>query len=98
MYIVLVNISVKEGMVEPFISATIENAQNSLKEPGIVRFDLFQHREDPCKFTLTEIYKTESDAGEHKKTSHYMKWRDSVAEMMAQPRTSVKYVDIFPKY
>ncbi|MCG7853839.1 MAG: antibiotic biosynthesis monooxygenase [Methanosarcinaceae archaeon] len=98
MYIVLVNIYVKEGLVEPFIKATKDNAQNSMKEPGIARFDLFQLLEDPHKFTLTEFYRTEEDAAAHKKTSHYLKWRDDVAEMMAEPRNSVKYVDVYPKY
>ena len=98
MYIVFVNIHVKEGTVEAFIEATVDNAHNSLKEPGITRFDLVQQLTDPNRFVLTEIYGTEDDAAAHKKTSHYQKWRDTVAEMMAEPRSSVKFVDIFPKY
>ena len=98
MYIVFVNDHVKEGTVDSFIEATIENAQNSLKEPGVARFDLVQHLEDPHRFVLTEIYRTEDDAAAHKKTNHYQKWRDVVSEMMAEPRNSTKYVDVYPKY
>jgi len=98
MYIVFVNVHVKEGTVDSFIEATIENAQNSLKEPGVARFDLVQHLEDPHRFVLTEVYRTEDDAAAHKKTSHYQKWRDVVSEMMAEPRNSTKYVDVYPKY
>lgn len=98
MYIVFVNVHVKEGTVDSFIEATIENAQNSLKEPGVARFDLVQHLEDPHRFVLTEIYRTEDDAAAHKKTNHYQKWRDLVSEMMAEPRNSTKYVDVYPKY
>ena len=98
MYIVFVNIHVKEGMVERFIEATVDNAQNSLKEPGITRFDLVQEITDPNRFVLTEVYGSEDDAAAHKNTKHYQKWRDTVAEMMAVPRSSEKFVDIFPKY
>jgi len=98
MYIVFVNIHVKEGTVDSFIEATIENAQNSLKEPGVARFDFAQHLEDPRRFVLTEVYRTEDDAAAHKETNHYQKWRDVVSEMMAEPRHSTKYVDVYPKY
>ena len=98
MYIVLVNVHVKEGAADSFIETTIENAQNSLREPGVARFDLAQNLEDTNKFVLTEIYRTQDDAAAHKKTGHYLKWRDTVAEMMAEPRSSTKYVDVYPKY
>jgi len=96
MFIVHVHVHVKEGFVEAFKEATLENARNSVQEPGIARFDIVQQRDDPTHFVLVEVYRTPRDPAEHKKTAHYQKWRDMVAEMMAEPRHSVKYGNIFP--
>ncbi len=96
MFIVHVFVQVKPSHVEAFIEATLENARNSIQEPGIARFDVAQHLEDPAQFVLVEVYRTPEDPARHKGTAHYQAWRDTVAEMMAAPRTSVKYVDLFP--
>lgn len=77
--------------VEAFKSATLENARHSLREPGIERFDLIQQADDPARFVLVEVYRTSQAAAEHKDTEHYKKWRDTVGDMMAEPRSSVKY-------
>lgn len=82
--------------MEDFRSASIENARNSLKEPGVARFDVIQQRDDPSRFVLVEVYRTANDPARHKETPHYQKWRESVEEMMAAPRQSVKYQNIFP--
>jgi quinol monooxygenase YgiN len=82
--------------VEAFKQASIENARNSVKEPGVARFDVIQQADDPTKFFLVEIYKTAEAQAAHKETAHYAKWRDTVAEMMAEPRQGVKYTNIFP--
>ena len=74
----------------------MENAQNSLQEPGVARFDVIQQLDDPTRFVLVEVYRTEADAGKHKETAHYQKWRDTVADMMAEPRYSIKYRNVFP--
>ena len=74
----------------------IENARNSLEEPGIARFDVIQQQDDPSRFVLVEVYRTANDPARHKGTSHYQKWRESVEEMMASPRQSIKYQNIFP--
>jgi autoinducer 2-degrading protein len=97
MFIVHVNVHVKPEFVEAFKEATIENARNSVQEPGIARFDVIQQLDDPTRFVLVEVYRDDSAPGEHKKTAHYQTWRDTVAEMMAEPRSSVKYDNIFPK-
>jgi len=68
----------------------------SLKEPGVARFDVIQELERPERFVLVEVYRTPEDAARHKQTAHYEKWRDAVAEMMAEPRASVKYKNLFP--
>jgi quinol monooxygenase YgiN len=96
MVIVHVFAHVKSDMVEAFKSSTLENASNSLQEPGVVRFDVIQQQDDPTRFVLVEIYRTKDDPAKHKETPHYQKWRDTVAEMMAEPRTSIKYSNIFP--
>jgi autoinducer 2-degrading protein len=96
MLIVHVHVHVKPELVDAFREATLENAQNSVQEPGIARFDVIQQLDDPARFVLVEVYRTPEDPAKHKKTTHYQKWRDAVAEMMAEPRHSVKYANVFP--
>jgi quinol monooxygenase YgiN len=96
MLIVHVHVSVKPESVEAFKAATIENASASLGEPGVARFDVIQQQDDPSKFVLVEVYRSPEAAAAHKETAHYAEWRDTVAPMMAEPRRSVKYSNIFP--
>ncbi len=96
MFVVIVNVEVKEDFIDAFKSATIENASNSIKEPGIARFDVLQQEDDPTRFVLVEVYRTKDDPAKHKETEHYKKWRDTVADMMAESRVSVKYMSVFP--
>lgn len=96
MLVVLVDVVVKEGMEAAFMAATVENASNSRKEPGVARFDVLQDRESPTRFTLVEVYRNDQAPAAHKETAHYLKWRDAVADMMAQPRSSRKLETIFP--
>jgi quinol monooxygenase YgiN len=96
MHIVLVHVHVKPDFMEAFKQASIENASNSVKEPGIARFDVIQQAEDPTRFILVEVYKTPEASVAHKETAHYARWRDTVAEMMAEPRQGIKYANIFP--
>jgi len=96
MLIVHVHVHVKPEAVEAFKQATLVNACQSVQEPGIARFDVIQSTEDPTRFVLVEVYRTADDPARHKETAHYAVWRDAVAEMMAEPRTSVKYHNIFP--
>jgi len=96
MYIVHVHAHVKPECVDEFKKATIENAQNSVKEPGVARFDVIQNQDDPTRFVLVEVYRSVEDSTKHKETAHYQKWKDAVAPMMAEPRSSVKYNNVFP--
>ncbi len=96
MLIVHVFVRVKPDRVEAFRAASVENATESVREPGVARFDVIQHQEDPTRFVLMEVYRTTNDPARHKETAHYQKWRDAVESMMAEPRTSVKYNSIFP--
>jgi quinol monooxygenase YgiN len=96
MFIVHVFAHIKPDRVGAFRAATLENARNSVKEPGIARFDVIAQQDDPTRFVLVEVYRTPQDANKHKETAHYQKWRDAVADMMAEPRTSIKYTNVFP--
>ena len=95
MLIVHVHVHVKPECVEAFRQATVENARQSVKEPGIARFDVVQQTDDPTRFVLVEVYRTADAPAKHKETAHYQKWRDTVQPMMAEPRTSVKYGSVF---
>jgi (4S)-4-hydroxy-5-phosphonooxypentane-2,3-dione isomerase len=96
MLVVHVHVHVKPECVEDFKKASLENAENSVKEPGIARFDVAQSQEDPTRFVLVEVYKIPEAPAAHKETAHYQKWRDLVAPMMAEQRYSVKYTNLFP--
>ena len=96
MLIVNVFVHVKPEFIEEFRIATIENARNSVKEPGITRFDVLQDFGDQEKFLLVEVYRTHDDSAKHKETRHYKKWSQTVMNMMAEPRRSVKFAIIYP--
>lgn len=97
MLVVHVHVQVKPECVEAFKAATLENARASLQEPGIARFDVTQQADDPTRFVLVEAYRTPAAPAAHKETAHYAKWRDTVAPLMAAPRTSVKFANLFPE-
>ncbi len=96
MLIVHVHVHVKPEFVEAFKQATVENARNSVREPGIARFDVIQQADDPSRFVLVECYRTAGAPEQHKETAHYAAWRDAVADMLAEPRTGVKFSNVFP--
>lgn len=96
MLVVHVSVHVLADQVEAFKAATIENARNSVQEPGIARFDVIQQRDDPTRFVLVEVYRTDAAPALHKETAHYQRWRDTVAPMMASPRQSIQYANIYP--
>jgi quinol monooxygenase YgiN len=91
MTVVHVFIHVKPESIEDFKAASLDNARNSMQEPGIFQFDLIQQQDDPTRFVLVEGYGTAEAPAAHKETAHYARWRDTVAPMMAEPRTNIKY-------
>lgn len=95
MYVVSVTIYVKSDQIAPFVEATLENARNTRQEPGNVRFDVLQAEDDPARFLLYEAYLTADDFREHQQTPHYLRWKQLVAEAMAQPRQGVKHHSLF---
>jgi autoinducer 2-degrading protein len=97
MIIVHVHVHVLSNFIEAFKQATVENARNSVQEPGIARFDVIQQGDDPTQFVLVEVYRTVDASAAHKQTTHYAKWRDTVQDMMAEPRSSVKFNNVFPE-
>ncbi len=96
MLIVHVFVHVKGDCVEAFKAASVENARNSVQEAGIARFDVIQQEGAPTRFVLVEVYRTADDPARHKETAHYQTWRDTVADMMAEPRSAIKYDNVFP--
>ena len=94
--VVQVHIKIKDRYIQNFIEESIENASNSIKEPGIARFDLIQQKDDPSQFILNEVYRSADATVAHKETAHYKKWKAAVSEMMAEPRNSIKYSNLFP--
>ena len=97
MIIVHVHVHVKPEYLEAFKSATVENARHSVLEEGIARFDVLRLSGDPSRFILVEVYRTPEAPAQHKLTAHYARWRDTVAPMMAEPRTSVSFDNLFPQ-
>lgn len=93
----LVHVQVKPEFVDAFIHVTRENHEASIAEPGNLRFDLIQDPGDPSKLILYEVYENQDAAAAHKKTAHYLKWRDTVAPWMASPREGVVYNLLFPE-
>ncbi|HYG22014.1 MAG TPA: antibiotic biosynthesis monooxygenase [Verrucomicrobiae bacterium] len=96
MLVVHVHVHVKPEHIDAFKAASITNARESIREPGIARFDVVQQTSEPTRFVLVEVYRSPAAALAHKETAHYAAWRDTVAPMMAEPRTSVKFENIFP--
>jgi len=91
MYVTLVHVHVKPENVRDFIEASLENARESVNEPGNLRFDVLRMDDDPTRFVLYEAYATAEDAAAHKDTPHYRKWRETVADWMAEPRQGIVY-------
>jgi quinol monooxygenase YgiN len=96
MLIVHVHVQVKPEMVDAFRAATLDNARASVREPGVVRFDVVQQQDDATRWVLVEVYRDAAAPAAHKATAHYAAWRDAVEPMMAEPRRSVKYTEAFP--
>ncbi len=96
MLIVHVHVRVKPDCIEAFKEVTTENARNSVKEPGIARFDVVQQTDDPASFVLVEVYRSVEATAAHKATAHYAAWRDRMESLMAEPRFSVKFSNVFP--
>ncbi len=96
MLIVHVHVQVLPEHLEAFKTATLANARASLREPGIARFDVVQQSDDPTHFVLVEAYRTAEAPATHKATAHYAAWRDTVAPLMAAPRTSTKFTNLHP--
>jgi len=96
MLVALVQVHVKPESVDAFRAASLENAQNSIMEPGVVRFDFMQQENDPTRFVLIEVFRSPEAQAAHRETPHYKKWRDVVESMMAEPRVGIRHIPIFP--
>jgi autoinducer 2-degrading protein len=97
MLILIVHIHIKADRIEAFRDATIENARNSLQEPGVVQFDVLQQTDDPSRFVLYEVYRDTAATAAHKETAHYHAWVAKVDDMFAEPRTRALYSNVYPE-
>jgi autoinducer 2-degrading protein len=95
MYVVSVTVHVKPDQLDSFIQASLDNARHTRQEPGNVRFDVLQSEDDPARFLLYEAYHSKEDFATHQQTPHYLRWREGVADAMAQPRQGVKHHSLF---
>ena len=96
MHIIHVMVHVKPEQVAAFKAATLDNARNSVREPGVARFDVIQQADDPTRFVLVEVYRDAEAPARHRETAHYAAWRDAATDMLAEPRTRMQYANIFP--
>ena len=96
MFVLIVRSRVKPEFVEAFKKASIENDRHSAQEPGVARFDLIQNTEDPTRFAFIEVFRSPDAHATHRETDHYLTWRDTVEDMMAEPRTVLKHMSVFP--
>jgi autoinducer 2-degrading protein len=96
MYVVFVSVHVKEGRAAEFVAATLDNARNTRLEPGNLRFDVLRQEQDPNRFAFYEAYRSAEDFAAHQKTAHYLRWREAVADWMAEPRVGVRHHSLFP--
>lgn len=97
MIVTCVYVHIKPEAEKDFIEASVLNHRGSVKEPGNLRFDFIQQADDPTRFMLYEAFESEAAITAHKNTVHYLKWRDTVKEMMAEPRYGIKYKVIGPR-
>jgi len=96
MVVTAVMVHVRSDHVDDFIEETVRNHQASIEETGNMRFDVLQSEEDPARFLLYEAYDSKQAAAAHKDTEHYKRWRERVADWMAEPRRGIKYTGIRP--
>lgn len=97
MYVLQVFCRVKQEYVDAFMVASMDNARNSVLEPGVVRFDFHQQLDDPTRFTIIEVYRDAQAPARHRETAHYLRWRDTVADMLEEARTRVEYRNVYPE-
>lgn len=96
MFVVCVTVWVKPGFEQKFIEATRDNYENTRTEPGNRRFDVLQKEDEPTRFFLYEVYRTEGDFDNHKQTVHYQRWSKTVADWMARAREGMRHQSLFP--
>src|SRR3954451_1854933 len=96
MHILIVQAHIKTEFIDAFKAATIVNAENSVKEPGIARFELLQQQDDPARFALYEVYRDAQASVEHKETPHYNAWVEAVKDMFVTQRTRALYTNVSP--
>ncbi len=96
MYVITVQLRVKEDKVNEFLKFTLENATAARKEPGCVRFDVLRHETEPQRFIFYEVYRNTDAHKTHQQSAHYLRWRENVPDLLAEPRASARYLNVSP--
>ena len=96
MIVQLVHICVKPEAIEAFKAATLDNTRHSRLEPGIAQFAFTQQADDPTRFVLVEAFRSDDAIAAHREAAHYLKWRDTVTDMMAEARHATRTISIDP--
>lgn len=96
MIVRIITVNVKSGTAEAFEQATITNRAGSIREPGVLRFDLMRDTDIADRYYLYEVYRDDKATVSHKETPHYREWKASVADLMATDRSSVAGIPIAP--
>jgi len=96
MIVRVIRVQVKAESVSSFESETTLNHEASLREPGILRFDVLRDGTHPGTYLLYEVYRNQGAVDAHKLTKHYERWKNTVAEFMAEPRESTAYEVVAP--
>jgi len=97
MIVTCVHVNVLPERIADFVEAITENHRGTVTEPGCIRFDVLQRHDDPCRFMIYEVFVSEEAVRLHKETPHYLKWKDTVQEWMAEPRQGIRYDVVEPK-
>ncbi len=97
MYVIVAPIKIKPEHKEAFIESMLDDAVGSVSnEPGCLRFNVIQDRENPNKIYLFEVYKDKAAFDAHLQTPHFIKWRDTVKDWFAEPVKGARGTNIFP--
>lgn len=86
MVILHVTVQVKPEHAREFLEAVRHDAEHSEKdEPGCLRFDVVQDRDDPNRFYYYEVYKDEAALESHRQSSHFKLYAEKTQSWLAAP-------------
>jgi autoinducer 2-degrading protein len=96
MIVRIIDVQVNRDGVGEFKRICIRNREGSIREQGVLRFDVLQDDSDPGHFVLYEVYRDEQATLDHKETVHYLRWREAAEPLMARKRQSISCTPVSP--